>query len=168
MLGGFHEQLARVERFLSRVRDHDRDPSEYDDDLWSFFQHCFHLKDWIKNDPQVPIAIRRSLEHAFATFQSLNICADLANRTKHRVLTRHVRVGATPTSRNVTIAVEGPLQVQARLGGMPPENAPDDLAIRATVSHIVVLDDGTEHVAQDIAEQAVQDWNTLLRDCNLA
>jgi hypothetical protein len=28
----------------------DRISSDYEDDIYAFFMHCYHLKDWIKND----------------------------------------------------------------------------------------------------------------------
>jgi hypothetical protein len=27
---------------------------DYQDDVWAFFQNCWHLKDWVKHDPLVP------------------------------------------------------------------------------------------------------------------
>lgn len=167
MLGGFREQLARVERFLDRVRDQDRDSREYDDDLWSFFQHCYHLKDWIKADPQVPQCIRDSVEQDLDQCTSLRICADLANRTKHRVLTKRIRVGASPKSRNVSVRLKGALKLHARIAGSEHETKPQHVETESAVSHIIELNDGSEHVAQDVAEQAVRDWKALLNKFKL-
>ena len=47
----YMDQLNRVRRMLDRINRQDREPIEYGDDIWSFFQNCWHLKDWVKNDP---------------------------------------------------------------------------------------------------------------------
>ena len=79
------EQLARVKRFLRRIEPRGATDDDQDD-LWSFFQHCWHLKDWLMNDLTVPERIRNSVESEVEQYESLMICADLANRTKHLTL----------------------------------------------------------------------------------
>ena len=61
-MSDFEDQLARVERYLKRIENQDRDRTEYEDDLWSFFQNCWHLKDWIKNDGTIPETLRNTIE----------------------------------------------------------------------------------------------------------
>ncbi len=39
------DELNRVRRMLDRLNRQDRSPNEYGDDLWSFFQNGWHLKD---------------------------------------------------------------------------------------------------------------------------
>jgi hypothetical protein len=44
-------QFARVERFLTHLKDNrNRVQEEYEDNFWSFFQNCWHLKGWIKTE----------------------------------------------------------------------------------------------------------------------
>ncbi|MGD9721473.1 MAG: hypothetical protein AB7O59_09710 [Pirellulales bacterium] len=53
----YEEQLERVRRYHARVAQIDGGfeatlPSEnYVDDMYAFFQNCYHLKDWLKKDP---------------------------------------------------------------------------------------------------------------------
>lgn len=85
---GYMHQLDRARRFLDRVQRHfddwnDMNDVEFQDDMWSFFQHCWHIKDWVKNDPQVwPAQVKAvsDMAHGSAT---LKICQDLCNGTKH-------------------------------------------------------------------------------------
>src|SRR4030095_2546076 len=83
------QQYGRVRRYLERIQDQDRDRTEYEDDLWSFFQNCWHLKDWLINDedPGVSPELRDELKHklsdSLGPYANLRICGDLANRTKH-------------------------------------------------------------------------------------
>jgi len=44
----FRDQLDRVRRLRARLDVHNRPRPEYEDDLWSFFQNAWHLKDWLK------------------------------------------------------------------------------------------------------------------------
>ena len=60
------EQFLRVKRYLERFArlnagvDHTQASPNYDDDVYSFFQNCHHLKDWIKkNDPNCAAWDRR-------------------------------------------------------------------------------------------------------------
>jgi len=95
--GGYKEQFQRVLRCLKKLKNQDRGTLEYSDDIWSFFQNCWHLKDWIKNDPELPRTIRDSIEKEIEQFESLLICADLSNRSKHSELNRNIRKDAKIT-----------------------------------------------------------------------
>lgn len=138
------EQFKRVMRFLERVRDHSGDTVDYDDNLWSFFQNAWHLKDWIENDPTIPDEkTKRILKRVYQT-PDLVHCQDLANRTKHFKLKSQGN-DADFTSRNVSV----------KLGPNPPVTE---------YSHIVTMDDGSQLVAQDLAEYVVLEWEAILGD----
>jgi hypothetical protein len=84
------EQLQRIKRWLRRLEDkhpvlltHYDEMVEYEDILWAFFQNCWHLKDWIRNDISIPEAVRNSVEEEIKAFENIMICADIANATKH-------------------------------------------------------------------------------------
>ena len=83
------EQFARVERRLERVRSNrNRVLVEYEDDVWNFFQNAWHLKDWVKNDSDLSQQHRDAVENDVSAIEIFQICADLANRSKHLCLTR--------------------------------------------------------------------------------
>jgi hypothetical protein len=59
---------------------------DYQDDVWAFFQNCWHLKDWVKHDPFVPPEMKDRIKSAVRTSMVLAVCHDMANGTKHLVL----------------------------------------------------------------------------------
>jgi hypothetical protein len=91
----YQKQLARVRRFLARVENLTVNPLElpaekqvaYEDMLFTLFQNCWHLKDWIKNDPSSPSTLAASIEQLCQNYQSIMLSADIANGTKHLKLT---------------------------------------------------------------------------------
>jgi hypothetical protein len=89
----WESQFARATRALRKIERPRRRNGPNLDDLYSFFQNCWHLKDWIKNDDSIPADVRAAILHEAEIIESLRFCADLANRSKHHKLTRE-RVGA--------------------------------------------------------------------------
>jgi hypothetical protein len=47
-----HQQFARVQRYLARLRRAGATDDDYDD-LLSLFMHAWHLADWMSHDPAV-------------------------------------------------------------------------------------------------------------------
>jgi len=120
-----------------------RDLFNYEDDVWHFFQDCWHLKDWIKNDDQISKVHRDSVENDANRSEALRICADLANRSKHLKLTNR-RLDADVSKRNLTINV-----------GPPGEGFGE-------YNFVVLLEDGRELDAIAVAEDAMKEWRRLL------
>lgn len=90
----WESQFERLKRALRKVERGDADATTRLDELFSFFQHCWHLKDWIKNDETVPEATRRAVMKDVEAADRLLYCADLANGSKHLRLDKP-RKGAT-------------------------------------------------------------------------
>jgi len=88
----YTEQLGRVKRYFARFKQindgmvHDQSSDHYSDDVYAFFQNCYHLKDWIKND--AACSAWSDVENYINSNPDLRICADLCNGQKHLVLTR--------------------------------------------------------------------------------
>src|SRR5260370_19188033 len=88
---GYWQQLDRARRFLARVeqmrfdRDSDDiDEHDFQDMMWAFFQNCWHVKDWVKNDPKLKDAQKRAvIAMAHDESSVLSNCQDLCNGTKH-------------------------------------------------------------------------------------
>jgi hypothetical protein len=138
----YKQQFARVCRYLDRVRDPNRNENtnDYTDDIWSFFQNAWHLKDWISNDKSLDPGVREKLKDAIHKSTKLQICQGLANRTKHDLET------------HAETAKPGPIHTMVNLGPTPTTN----------YKHMIVLFDGQEIVAQDFAEEVVSTWRTIL------
>ncbi len=95
------EQYKRVKRWYKRLSDtnagrtHDL-PSDYlVDEIHAFFMACYHLKDWIKNDPAAPHGMSHGVESYVTSERSLRLCADMCISLKHLTL-RHPRSFENP------------------------------------------------------------------------
>lgn len=139
---GYMDQLNRVRRMLERINRQDRSPIEYEDDVWSFFQNCWHLKDWVKNDPSVPARVRNSIEKLVAAPRPLMMCADLANATKHLKLTKKPRAGAKQSHWNIAIT--------------PGESS--------KVQYAIDVGSGTRQDGLDLARKCLSEWERILSD----
>jgi len=85
---GYRHQLDRARRFLDLVQlDYqgleDIDEVEFQDMMWSFFQHCWHIKDWVLHDPLASNAQKNAVIDMAHQSGALMICRDLCNGTKH-------------------------------------------------------------------------------------
>lgn len=151
------EQWDRVFRWLSRVqetaagRPHDRPTDWYQDEVYAFFQNCWHLKDWLKNDPAAAASAASDVE-TFAsdveTFASespnLCLCADLANGSKHLRLKRpRVDPETEIGRRDYKLAIGSP-------GG-------ETISVRYGVDA-----GGKTHDALELAEACWKAWQTYL------
>jgi hypothetical protein len=86
--------------------------AEYD--MVSFFLHCFHLKDWLKNDPHGPDA---DVEAWVANSEPLRVCADFANNAKHLQITQTFRDDAATWSTQQNVTFRAPtVQARAHVG----------------------------------------------------
>jgi hypothetical protein len=60
----------------------------YDQDIiYAFFMNCYHLKDWIINDPTVNLPSTK-VEKFINSNPCMCICADICNGLKHLTLNR--------------------------------------------------------------------------------
>lgn len=89
---GRMEQADRARRYLERMQKacssvpYRRDASDYyADDVYSFFMHCCHIRDWLTALGLAPAA---SINQFVTDNLELSICADLCNGTKHFRLNR--------------------------------------------------------------------------------
>ena len=67
-------------------RVHDRNSDYYLDEAIHFFEDCYHLKDWLKND-SISKPLVTDVEGVISGSPNLSLCADLANGAKHLTLT---------------------------------------------------------------------------------
>ena len=97
------EQFERVKRYLVKMNEiysgifsstgHDK--YQYDDDVISFFIHCYHVRDWIIHLNKVGITAKQ-VDNYINQHLALRVCADLANGSKHCRLTRNLRTTDQP------------------------------------------------------------------------
>ena len=76
---GGTSQFQRLERWCQRV-DETTTKEDLSDFIFTFFQNCFHLKDWLKKTGEVP---EEDLDKLTSNNIELQICRDICNATKH-------------------------------------------------------------------------------------
>src|SRR5208337_1655775 len=95
-------QWERVKRYYTRFKalndgiEHAMSSEHCVDDIYAFFQNCYHLKDWIKNDNTAPAAKRKGVEGYVKSHDCLKLCADICNGLKHLTLHSKPKSGSKP------------------------------------------------------------------------
>lgn len=155
---GYRAQYERIKRFLARVENFDSDQIDYEDDLWSFFIHCWTLKDWVRKS-QHPLS--KNIENEVKKYPSITICADLANRTKHLQSGKHERHGAIINKNNVTIYAT---TSYVHLGDQSScaNNREIEQSGHVEYDYIIETDTGETFSALKIARDAVKSWGIIL------
>lgn len=152
------EQLDRVERCLERIHASKKqrlDVTEQEDALWTFFQQCYHLADWIRSDPEVAGSVDPAeLERMVVESHALSLVGRLARREKGIDLERSRRESELVSAQSAISLRE----VLGR-GDAPPE---DDWDWK------VVVPDGPDRWARDVARDAVADWGWIVSELGLS
>lgn len=154
----YQEQFKRVKRYLLKIdppQSYHGDQVEYEDNLWSFFQNAWHLKDWIKNDNSIK---KIPIEKITSSYNSLKVCADLANRTKHHQL-KTKRVDAKHSRTDVTIVVPIDLPDLLKRNERP---APIIKAKGSFYNYVINDNMGNNYNAIDLAKEIVKDWEEII------
>ena len=162
------EQFERSERYYERFRKLNEgltevaDPgpqsnyiastNDHVDDIVSFFIHCYHVKDWIKNDPEVPKDVQQKVEGYVNNTCTLKLCADICNGAKHFSLDR-TRTGSQPKF------VGSDHKMQINEGG---NCAPGSYSLKLRIEH-----NGETLDAFKLATRAMESWKKFLSDNNL-
>ena len=96
------KQLERTRRYLQRLRDiyagvfNDGNTKQfYEDDVLSFFMHCYHVRDWLIHAEVAPVPARQ-VDEFISRSTCLKLCADICNGVKHCKLTKPPRSGGQP------------------------------------------------------------------------
>jgi len=155
VLSKHQEQFKRVRRWYERFesikngRIHDKPSEFYEDDVYSFFMNCYHLKDWIRNDPTVA-SVANKVEEYINNNLDLKLCADLCNSLKHLCLNENIH---PPRSR------EDP-----RFG---KKSALYDIAKNSIKFNYTIDTLSGNRDAFDIATKCIEAWDKFYFDNNL-
>ena len=142
------EQYKRMVRYYERFKKindgkvHEENSENSRDDVYSFFIHCYYLKDWIKNDINSEANPKKVEEFVHANV-SLKISGDICNGVKHLVLDKP-KVG------------EGAEMQGSRLSVYLGDRQPI-LRVKYNIEA-----GGTTHNAFDVATEAVNLWTEFL------
>src|ERR1700734_285868 len=137
-------QFKRMIRALAKLEKTNSDEDVEFDDMYFFFQNCWHLKDWIANDDDLPQSTRYAIAQAAEKIESLKFCADLANGSKHLKL-KSARKGAW-------------------IGRLSITNDKGEAVSSVELRYAVYSDQGWSTPANvtGFARQCIQDWKDLL------
>jgi hypothetical protein len=141
----YRAQLHRVRRMRARFDDNHASLTEAEDIMFSFFQNCWHLNDWLLNDKhwkpgdrQQRIAKVAALKADIKASGWLQMCRGIANATKHL---EHFDNQARPNNMNANL-------------GIGVEVPRMELIIRGPDGHL-----WPGHV---IADRCIAEWNRIL------
>lgn len=89
----YRQQLERLERKYNKLANkrnfvNDKNITEIQDLILSFFQDCWHLGDWVIKSTDVD---KSSLEDFLVNSLELQICREVCNTSKHLFLDRHTQ-----------------------------------------------------------------------------
>ena len=160
-MSDYKEQFNRIRRFLRRIEDQNRKQLDYEDDFWAFCQNCWHLKDWIKNDPSLPPIAREAIEDEVKKYPALIIFADLANRSKHLELRPSSnRVGGKLSGKDVTIHAPT-FHLNTKNGESKSEGGSVEYNYR------IISNDGVEYPGLKLARTAIDDWKKVIHQLGI-
>ncbi|MER8225392.1 hypothetical protein ABTZ58_33535 [Streptomyces sp. NPDC094143] len=152
MLGhGWEFQWERVNRRLKDVQAvYTGAPGGTDialDKALSLFEVVHHLRDWLRNDPNIDVP-EAAVEELIKGSLALRLCGDLANGSKHLALERRPWTGdkSTAITRN---------DVRVLVG------------TETSAHRFYIASSGKEHDVLEIAEQAVEEWSRFLSERHL-
>lgn len=162
------EQWERVKRFYVKIQNLDKgganlNDDECLDDVYGFFIHCFHLKDWINNS--ISTATTPSVEELFdknTGNENFKICADFANGSKHLKIKKKVRVDPNTGIATQSVTV---FPSAIRIGINSPKKETVSIT-RARYSWNIKAG-GKDYDVYDLAKNCMDEWEKFLRDNNL-
>jgi hypothetical protein len=141
-LGGYARQYARMVRHLHAASPAAADRELAEDRFITFFLHCWHLKDHVKNDQAIERVIRDRVHTAVHEAPELMLCRDIANGLKHFIYMEGAMTGGS-----AIVAVAG----------------------SSAVYHPMVRKaDGSEVRAFEVAWDAYNRWNVILQESGLS
>lgn len=147
----YREQYERMIRYYNKIKQpKDGDHLAQLDNIYSFFQSAWHLKDWIKNDSAICFF---NIEKIVEKKISLMKCADLANGSKHLELTRP-RTNSKFDGNDVLVKV-----------GMAVLNESNGIYYGKSIEseYTFWIKYGSQRqCVNDLADQIVNDWNEII------
>ena len=141
------QQFRRLERSFDKVLDNrDRDPVDYEDDVWCYIYNCWHLRDSMQTDGKsLHKNVRKRVETDVNSFWKLVLIGDLADRS------RHLKINDRETDDDVNNR-ELRIVVHQQTGDESGEII------------LVVTDDmKLEYPVRDLAKDTMRIWHTLFK-----
>jgi hypothetical protein len=159
LLEKYKEQLKRAHRYYVRLKalneglGYSAPADTYFDDMYAFFQNCYHIKDWLKNDKEFILYNDKQIENYVSNSLSLSICADICNGVKHLTLNSKTRSKAEPklVGREISLHFNDSL-------GSPSEDQSATFKVNFLFEH-----DGKIIDAFELATDAMAAWESFIQ-----
>lgn len=142
----FTEQFKRMERWHKRLKSIcDKVPAGFGtfeelDDVMAFFQNCYHLKDWVKNDNNSGIS-SAEVENFVNSSEFLKICGDLCNGFKHLKISNPKVDSDTNINRHIYL---------------PPGGHVSDPIVKR---EFIITSAEKKYEALDLADKCIAEWH---------
>jgi hypothetical protein len=138
----YRAQLDRVRRMRARFDDRHDSMEAAQDIMWSFFQNCWHVWDWVEHDPALVTPAQRAavaleMRKVSKTVGStMMLCRGICNATKHL----ETKPGEARHS-----------HMNANIGGNRPRME-------------CIIDDGNGNriAGHDLADRCIAEWERIL------
>lgn len=127
------------------------------DEIASFFQNCYHLKDWIENDRVAKAkldGLGLKIDDDFITPDvDMKLLADLCNGSKHMKLKRKKGIiGRSGENPKFTAAQH------YKVTCCEPGNS-----VKQEVDWQIITDVGKQYSVIDLANRCIQKWDNFIR-----
>ena len=149
------EQINRARRYFARFKqindgtNHDASSETYFDDIYTFFTHCYHIKDYLINDRAYTAHSKQEIENHITNTPSLALCADICNGLKHLHL-NNPRSGSVPDVNSGHIHVHFTDSLDGTVSDVK-------ISCKVTIKH-----NGNELDAFEVATEAMDSWELFL------
>jgi hypothetical protein len=161
-MADWREQYRRMKRARDSMNttwnDRASRPDHMDhvlDAFYGFFQSCYHMVDWLENDPSQPI--RRSDADRFVyASPALALCSDLCHGSKH----------ATLEARRLLLRPEREV-----LSSLPIQDATGKMIAAISVSAMEMSVIRAGQIAKnafDLADECISEWDRFLSENGLS
>jgi hypothetical protein len=145
------EQIERTRRYLKRLKDiynevpYTLDTRDYyTDDVYSFFIHCYHIRDWIIRLNRLGLG-PKDVDTFIDAHNELRICADLCNGTKHCELKYTLRTNSQPHIASTSFVSAG-----------------TNNEMKTTQGQFYILSDEKFYDALQLAESCMKLWDEFV------
>ena len=148
-MSDWREQVLRIARWKARLWIDPIIHKEHAvDSFYAFAAACYHLIDWLENDPSQPIR-RGQAEAHVSNSEILAFCGDICNGSKHaRLEPKGIRVKTEKTTEAVHVGDDA-----------------DDIIVEHT--HLFVEWKGNYIDIEEFAARCMEEWTPLLVDAGL-
>ncbi len=152
----WQEQYQRMKRARGRLNREWNDGTEGEDKtdrvrdaFFVFFQNCYHMVDWLENDPARPIR-RAETDRFVKASPALSLCDALCQGSKHAVL-KQKGITAVQPERQVISELPFVDSSGKKLGG-----------IQFSAMEMTVVWSAGQTNAFDLADECFAEWDQFL------